>query len=113
MSARPSLEVLTSHIQGIPSLRSVLDTCDELGALGSRAWRNILLDLPLDGPTFAARFECSWDEQIDNVQGWLDRFQRLDPSERTPEREQVFGYLALLFITLVSLRYSEQYRSGR
>jgi hypothetical protein len=64
-------------------------------------WRAALTDLPLDGVTFTARFEHSWDHHIDTI------------GDRLPEADdELSGYLGLLLLTLVSLRHSERHRSG-
>ena len=104
---------LISYVKQFSGQRATLDICDELRDWSPQAWREALLDLPTDSLTFAAYFECSWDEQIQKVQDWLDHFQNLEPTERSEARERVFGHLALLLITLTSLRHSEQYRSGQ
>jgi hypothetical protein len=67
-------------------------------------WREALTDLPLDGATFAARFEHSWDHHITAItESWFRDDVACGPELR--------GQLGLLLLTLRSLRHSERYRS--
>src|SRR5436190_857637 len=69
-------------------------------------WAAAFADLPLDGATFAARFERSWSTCITGLL-WL--FNNLSDPKSTPNG--VHGYIGLLVLTLESLRYSERHRS--
>jgi serine/threonine protein kinase len=85
---------------------------EELLNWSSYNWSRVLLHLPTDAHGFLGRFERPWDTVIDDLHQWCGAFHT--HSESFQQRfEQVFGYLGLLLITLVSLRHSDAYRHPR
>lgn len=98
MPSPADVEVLFSEI-----VRGELDG-EPLATWREPEWRAALADLPLDGPTFAARFEHSWDHHITAITEWWFR-------DNADQSGELRGYLGLLLLTLRSLRHSERYRS--
>jgi serine/threonine protein kinase len=85
---------------------------EELLDWSSYHWSRLLLHLPTDAHSFLGRFERPWDAVIDDLHQWCGMF-RTRPESFQQRFEQVFGYLGLALITLVSLRHSDAYRHPR
>jgi serine/threonine protein kinase len=84
------------------TLFAELSSGGDLDSWTEAEWRRVLIDLPMDGMTFAARFDRNWDQHARTISERLTR---------TPNTSALYGFLGLLLLTIQSLRHSEQYRS--
>src|SRR5688572_21200500 len=76
---------------------------DELLEWTTPTWSRVLLHIPVDAHTFRGRFDRSWDHVIDDLERWCGAF-RGRPASFQEHYGELFGYLGLLLVTLVSLR---------
>jgi serine/threonine protein kinase len=85
---------------------------EELLTWTSHTWRRMLFVLPMDADNFLGQLERSWDAVIDDLDRWCAGFQSRAEEDRE-QLEEVFGYLGLLLVTLLSLRHADAYRYRR
>ncbi|WP_020579540.1 hypothetical protein [Actinopolymorpha alba] len=106
-----SLKSVVTVIEMIAAAHVSHGPHDDLLNWSVEDWRKVLLELPLDGGTFAAQFELSWDSSIAALERWCVEFRTLDGSLQARYAE-LFGYLSIFLTTMISLRHSELRRSA-
>ncbi|GAA4218341.1 protein kinase domain-containing protein [Actinocatenispora rupis] len=98
--ARVNLTVLLSKLPESPPALS------GWGSASVVAWRALLRSVPTDRRAFEARYEASWDDTLAALSAWCR-------APHAPRHARLYGRLAVLLLTMLSLDHSQRYRSGR